>query len=99
MSNEYEPLTPEQRQEILLDAYEKPTYRDFKRIVLAADYLMMILECGNHSKDELDGAIIELSESLNDCIPASAIQILDIDNNMTSTDELKEILERDGPEK
>ena len=86
----YEPLTPDRREELKLNAREKPYFDDFSKIVHIADYLVTMLDCGQHDKDEIEEVVSDLKEALWGCVPAQAILELDMDDIMTSSDELEE---------
>ncbi len=86
----YEPLTPDGREEAQRDAHEKPYYQDFRYIVLSAERLAHMTQCGAHSKEELEEAASDVFESIATCIPATAISILDTDDAFVNSDEIED---------
>jgi hypothetical protein len=95
--NKYQPLTPDQRDRAVLDSREKPYFAEFEAIVLAAERLAMMAECGehNHSHEELEEAAEELLGAIHDCVPATAISILDLDDIMTMPEHLEDHFNKD----
>ena len=86
----YEPLTPDQREAATRDSLEKPYHTEFKDIVLAAESLAVMVQCGEHSQDELKEASEEVLGAIHACVPALAISILDTDDCMTSPDHMED---------
>ena len=85
----YTPMTPDQRDRALYDSREKPYHDEFKDIVLYAESLATMVRCGEHSKEELEDAANDVFESIQNCLPAMAISILDLDDCMTSPEHLE----------
>jgi len=45
--NKYQPLTPDQHEHAVYDSKEKPYHDEFKTIVLCAENLAMMTQCGH----------------------------------------------------
>lgn len=88
--DKYTPLTPDQRESAVFDSREKPYLDEFRSIVLSAESLAMMTQCGGHSKEELDEAAEDVLLSIHNCLPAMAISILDMDDAMTSPESMED---------
>ena len=88
--HKYQPLTPDQREAAVHDSNEKPYRDEFKNIVLSAESLAIMTQCGGHSKEELDEAAEDVLLSIHNCLPAMAISILDTDDVMTSPESMED---------
>ena len=88
--HKYEPLTPDQRESAVHDSREKPYYEEFKAIVLSAEFLAVMVQCGEHSKEELQEAADDVLMSIHNSIPAIAISMLDTDDTMTSPEHMED---------
>ena len=86
----YEPMTPDQHEEAVRDSREKPYHDEFRSIVLSAESLAMMVQCGEHSDDELEEAAQDVLDAVHGCLPAMAISALDLDDVMTSPERMED---------
>ena len=88
--HKYQPLTPDQRESAVYDSREKPYFEVLKSIVLAAEFLAIMVQCGEHSKEELEEAADDVLMAIHNSIPAMAISILATDDTMTSPEHMED---------